>query len=87
MRLDPRAGFTFSRHLGLIGYYCQQEGLPPLNAIAVNDTSGEPGYGVIETEGFAEDQKKVWKEPWFSYRRPSIKALRDVYDEHIAVPS
>ncbi|WP_417699892.1 hypothetical protein [Pseudophaeobacter sp.] len=85
MGMDPKAGMTLGRHLGVIGYYCQQEKLPPLNAIAVNDTTGEPGYGVVETEGFTRDQNRVWKEPWFSYRPPSIKALRDVYDKHISV--
>ncbi len=84
MGMDPKAGFTFGRHLGVLGFYCQEEGLPPLNAIAVNDTTGVPGYGVVETKGFNKDQKNVLKEPWFSYRPPSIKALRDIYDEHFA---
>ncbi|MBW3243504.1 hypothetical protein KUV57_12595 [Epibacterium sp. DP7N7-1] len=84
MGMSPKAGFTFSKHLGLIGYYCQQNELPPLNAIAVNDEAGVPGYGVVESEGFKKDQEKVWKEPWLSYRPPSIKALRDVYDQYIA---
>jgi hypothetical protein len=85
MGMNSKAGVTFSRHLGLLGFYCQQEGLPPLNVIAVNAVTGIPGYGVVETEGFEKDQEKVLNEPWFSYRPPSIKALRDVYDEHIAV--
>lgn len=87
MGMDPKAGVTLSKHLAVIGYFCQEQGLPPLNAIAINDTSGQPGYGVVETDGFEEDQKKVWATDWFSIRPPSIKALRDIYDEHVAIRS
>ena len=85
MGMDRKAAVSLGKHLGVIGYYCKQEGLPPLNAIAVNETTGEPGYGVVETEGFENDQKKVWKTNWFSYRPPSVRALRAVYDDHIAM--
>lgn len=84
MGMSVKAAVTLGKHLGVIGHYCQQEGLPPLNAIAVNLTTGEPGYGVVETEGYKIDQKKVLKFDWFSLRPPTIRALRAVYDEHIA---
>lgn len=84
MGMSAKAGLTLSRHLGLIGYFCQQEGLPPLNAIAVNVATGTPGSGVIETDGYRADQKNVLKFDWFSLRPPTIRALRAVYDTHIA---
>ncbi|NOD84026.1 hypothetical protein [Ruegeria sp. HKCCD6119] len=84
MGMDKRAAVTLSKHLGVIGYYCKQEGLPPLNVIAVNDETGEPGFGVVETSGFEKDQMSVWDARWFSYRPPTIRALRAVYDEHFA---
>lgn len=85
MGMSPKAGVTLAKHLGVLGHYCQEQGLPPINAIAVSDSTGDPGYGVVETEGFVEDQRKVWETDWFSYRPPSVKALRDVYDRYIAI--
>lgn len=70
-----------SKHLGVIGYYCKKKGLPPLNAIVVNEESGIPGDGVVETEGFKRDQKDVWNIDWFLYRPPSVKALKNIYDD------
>lgn len=83
--MDRRAAVGLSKHLGVIGYFCQQEGLPPLNVIAVNSETGEPGYGVVETDGYENDQKRVWATDWFSFRPPTIRTLREVYEKHFAV--
>lgn len=85
MNMNPKAGVTLSKHLGIIGLYCQQENLPPLNTIAVNDQTGDPGIGRIETEGFSKDQKKVLKAEWFSIRPPTIRAFRAVYDQNYKI--
>jgi hypothetical protein len=85
MGYDPKAAVVLAKHLGVIGYYCQENDLPPLNSIAVNSETGVPGYGVVETEGFERDQKSVHKTDWFAIKTPSVKSFRDVYERHIAV--
>jgi len=85
MGMDRQAANTLSKHLGVVGLFCQQESLPPLNVIVVNGDSGQPGFGVVETKGFEKDQERVWSTDWFSFRPPTIRALRAVYDEHFAL--
>jgi hypothetical protein len=85
MGMSRKAAVTLSKHLGVLGFYCQEEGLPPINTIVVASNHGEPGFGVVETDGFVKDQKKVWKTDWFSIRPPTIKKLRDIYEEHLVV--
>lgn len=87
MDMNPRAGITLTRHLGLIGTFCKENNLPPLNVIVINDDTGSPGDGVIEAKGYSRDQQDVLNHPWFSYRPPTIRALREVYDKHFAIHS
>jgi hypothetical protein len=86
MGMNRRAAVTLTKHLGVIGFFCQNEGLPPLNAIVVSGETGEPGHGVVETDGFTEDQKKVHSVDWFRYRPPTIGELKEVYNEHYVIP-
>jgi hypothetical protein len=44
---DRQAGITLARQLGIIGEYCKMNDIPPLNAIVVNQETGEPGSGVV----------------------------------------
>ncbi len=84
MGMNRKAGFTLGKHVGIVAYYCKENGLPPLNSIVVNDQSGEPGHAVVETDGFQIDQIKVLDGMnWFSIRPPSIRALREVYEKYI----
>jgi hypothetical protein len=85
MGMSRNAGRTLSRHLGLIGFFCIENNLPPLNTIVINDDTGIPGKGVVEKKGFSKDQKNVLDHPWFSYRPPTIGVLKNLYDEHIAI--
>lgn len=76
------AGRTLARQLGIVGYYCLEHGLPPLNAIVVNQDTGLPGADVVLSEGstIKEDQEKVLTFNWFGVRPPTISMLRDVYE-------
>ncbi len=84
MGMDSKAGVTLGRHLGVIGYYCQEQGIPPLNAIVVNKTTEAPGHGVVETLGYRKDQKDVLSFNWYMVRTPTTGALREIYDKYIA---
>jgi hypothetical protein len=44
---SPKAGYTLSRQLGIVGNYCLMNSLPALNAIVVNALSDEPGKDVV----------------------------------------
>ena len=76
-----RAGYTLGRQLGIVGYYCLNCELPPLNVIVVNEKEEKPGWRVVWTPGSSvrKDQRKVLKYSWFELRPPTIKALKDVY--------
>ena len=37
-----KAGITLTRQLGIVGYYCLEHELPPLNAIVVNQDTESP---------------------------------------------
>lgn len=79
---DPRAGHTLGRQLGIIGYYCRLNDLPPLNAIVVNQDTNLPGSEVVLREGASlrNEQLAVIKEDWFSIRPPTTGTLRQVLE-------
>ena len=81
MGKDRRAGITLARQLGIVGYYCLEHELPPLNVVVVNQDTGDPGADVVLTPGSSvkRDQRSVLKYPWFNLRPPSIKSLKDIY--------
>ena len=81
MGYDRRAGQTLARQLGIIGHYCLLNDLPALNAIVVNELSGEPGDDVVVTEGRSpkEERKAVTATDWLKYGVPTTGALRKVW--------
>ena len=81
MGKDRKAGITLTRQLGIVGVYCIDQELPPLNVIVVNQDTGEPGAEVVLSPGSSveKDQRGVFQHDWFALRPPSIKALKDVY--------
>ena len=83
MGKDPRAGHTLGRQLGIVGYYCLNNELPPLNIIVVGQQTGAPGAEAVVTEGktVRADQKAVFKTDWFAIRSPSLKDLRETREE------
>ena len=81
MGKDRKAGITLARQLGIVGVYCIDHELPPLNVIVVNQQTGQPGVDVVLSPGSSvhQDQRRVFRHDWFGIRPPSIKALKDVY--------
>lgn len=57
-----------SYFLGIIQEYCQRQGLPPLQAVAVNKATGFPGKGYDATsrngKGYEQALKAVYEYPW-----------------------
>lgn len=66
MGLSPQAGRTLGRQLGIVGYCCIENGLPALNSIVVNATTGVPGDWVVLSKGntVAQEQHAVFRQDW-----------------------
>lgn len=81
MGKDRKARMVLGRQLGIVGVYCIDHDLPPLNVIVVNQETGQPGSEVVISPGSSvqQDQRRVFRQDWFGIRPPSIKALKDVY--------
>ncbi len=81
-RRDPRAGYTIGRQLGIIGRFCVENDLPPLNCIVVNQDTGLPGAEVVLRPGrsIAQEQAAVMKQDWFEIRVPTTGAFRRVLE-------
>lgn len=82
MGMDRRAGRTLARALGLIGELCVANGLPALNAIVVNDQTGQPGHAVVVTADRTarQEQLEVFRFPWYTVRVPTSNMFRDVWE-------
>jgi hypothetical protein len=81
-RADGRAGHTLSRQLGIIGRLCIQNKLPALNAIVVNQVTGEPGGDVVlnHNKKPAQERADVMKVDWFQLRVPTTGTFRQVWE-------
>lgn len=82
MGLSEKAGIILARPLGIIGRYCDLNGLPSLNSIVVNKISGTPGDEVYLRKGYTvrQEQRSVAREDWFKFRVPTTGTFRKVWD-------
>ncbi len=64
--------------LGHIMFYCQQNSLPPLTVIVVNQKTGLPGEGLTDAELNA-DREAVFNYDWFNLYPPSPEELAAAY--------
>ena len=82
MGYDPRAGHTLGGVLGIIGNFCIANGLPPLNAIVVNQHTGAPGAEVVLRTGrtWKQEQAAVMDQEWFRLRVPTSGTFRRVME-------
>ena len=80
MQMNPRAGCTLVIPLGIVGEYCRLNGLPTLNSIVINQTTGAPGDHVLVRDGktYKEEQREVMRQDWFAYRAPTTGTFRKV---------
>ena len=79
---DRRAGHTLGRQLGIVGHYCLMNGLPALNAIVVNQDTGEPGGDVVLTPpgDFRREVRAIYNTDWYAVGVPSTGTLRKVWE-------
>ena len=64
--------------LGCIMYYCEQNNLPPLTLLVVNQT-GVPGSGfTAETKKYYHQRREdVFEYPWYKIVPPTIHELQE----------
>lgn len=79
---DGRAGHMLGRQLGIVGNCCLQNGLPALNSIVVNATTGVPGHDVVLGPGrtVRQEQRAVLTFDWYSVGVPTTGMLRTVWE-------
>ena len=79
---DKRAGHTLGRQLGIVGQFCVLNGLPALNVVVVNQTTGMPGDEVVLRDGkeVRDEQKAVMETNWFALRVPTTGTFRQVWE-------
>jgi hypothetical protein len=82
MGMDPRAGVTLGRQLGIVGRFCLDNDLPALNAIVVNAETGFPGDYVVLSPGKTarKEQKAVLVQDWYEVGVPTTSQLRKVWE-------
>lgn len=64
--------------LGRVMFYCQQEQLPPLTVVVVNQETGLPGSGLLGAELNA-DRERVFGYNWYGIVPPSPTELDAAY--------
>jgi alkylated DNA nucleotide flippase Atl1 len=64
--------------LGCIMYYCEQNNLPPLTILVVNE-KGIPGEGfsTVDLEKYHQAREEVFNYPWYDLVPPSIDEFEE----------
>ena len=68
--------------LGLIMTYCQQNGLPPLTVLVVNQDTGLPGSGLTTVEDLPKDREAVYRQDWYSRYPAQIADFERIASGH-----
>jgi len=69
---------TLAHILGHIMFYCQQNELPPLTIIVVNQKTGLPGEGMTGADLNA-DRESAFNFDWYSLVPPTPEELKEAY--------
>jgi putative restriction endonuclease len=69
---------VLAQPLGHIMYYCQQNKLPPLTILVVNQDTGLPGEGLTGADLNA-DRESAFRYDWYSIIPPTPEEFREAY--------
>ena len=61
---------VMGKFIGPIMFYCQQNQLPPLTVLVVNQDTGLPGEGLTTLEDVNRDRERVFTHDWFQMEPP-----------------
>lgn len=71
---------TIGQLLGPIAAYCEREGLPVLNTLAVGKDTGVPSNGTFGKDTNVE-RERVFQHPWFEVYPPSAGNFAEAFTE------
>ena len=66
--------------LGHIAFFCNQNRLPPLTSLVVNEKTGLPGEG-IPVEEAPSKREAVFNYPWFGLVPPTPDQLSEAFEK------
>jgi hypothetical protein len=66
---------VFAGILGHIMFWCEQERLPALTSLVVNEETGLPGDGLITPEDANAERESVYAFKWYSIVPPTVQQL------------
>jgi hypothetical protein len=72
-RMTGIARFGFAHILGNIYHYCEQQGMPPLTAIVIDEKSGKPAADVFQSVDVPSAHARVFVFDWISHDVPSVQ--------------
>ncbi len=78
--LGYKGAGVFAQPLGHIMYYCQQNELPPLTIIVVNQDTGIPGTGLTGAD-LSADRESVFRFDWYGLVPPTPEDLKMAYQK------
>jgi len=83
LMFQRRAAGVLAQILGYVAFYCNDNDLPPLTAIVVRKTGGEPGTGIPVDQNTIDAQREdVFSCDWFDIYPPDEDALASAYANH-----
>jgi hypothetical protein len=81
---NTSAARSIRRALGLIGWYCLKRGMPALNSLVVNKSSGDAGESVVLHNGLTQEEERVnvVEFDWLAAVEPTAATLLQTAAEH-----
>ena len=73
---------VIGQFLGPIMYYCEQNDLPPLTVLVVNQETGLPGEGLTTIEEVNSDREGVFAYDWFAMEPPETDEFEAAVSEN-----
>lgn len=62
-----------------IAFYCIEKGLPQLNVLVVNETTGLPGDGIPILQDLNSSREAVYKYDWYNLYPPTEQEFAAAY--------
>ena len=80
--LGMSAGFAVTTFVPVVGQFCRDYGLPPLDVLVVLKGKGQPGQGFVGDLGkLDEERERVFDHDWFRMVPPTVAELQRVHDK------
>ena len=75
--LGMKGAGQMGNFLGPIMFYCEENNLPPLSILVVNQKTGLPGDGLVTIGDIDRDRERVFRYNWFGFPPPETQDFED----------